>query len=58
MKRAIRSLCLVRGVMGLALQAPALADSERFWGAKTPVPKPYPRKISNGSILSTLRTPM
>jgi hypothetical protein len=44
MKRAIRSLCLMRGVMGLALQAPALADSVPFWGAKTSVPKPLPAK--------------
>src|SRR6202050_1930002 len=41
--RAIRPLCLVLSVMGGAVvQAPALADSVPFWGAKTSVPAGTP----------------
>jgi len=38
MRRAIHSLCLVLSGAGLALQAPALADSVPFWGASASVP--------------------
>jgi hypothetical protein len=37
-RRTIQSFCLLLSVMGLALQAPALADSVPFWGAKSSVP--------------------
>ena len=39
MGRMIHLLCLVTSITGgMALQAPALADSVPFWGAKASVP--------------------
>jgi hypothetical protein len=48
----IHSLCLVLSVMGLALQAPALADSVPFWGAKDSVPIDTPiNQLKKGEFL-------
>src|ERR1700678_4651293 len=51
--RAIRPLCLVLSVMGgAAVQAPALADSVPFWGAKTSVPIDTPiNQLKKGEFL-------
>jgi hypothetical protein len=51
--RAIRPLCLVLSVMGGAVvQAPALADSVPFWGAKTSVPIDTPiNQLKKGEFL-------
>src|ERR1700678_1995865 len=51
--RAIRPLCLVLSVMGgAAVQAPALADSVPFWGAKTSVPIDTPiNELKKGQFL-------
>jgi L,D-transpeptidase catalytic domain len=51
--RAIRPLCLVLSVMGgPAVQAPALADSVPFWGAKTSVPIDTPiNQLKKGEFL-------
>src|ERR1700733_572674 len=53
MGRAIRPLCLVLSVMGSAVvQAPALADSVPFWGAKTSVPIDTPiNQLKKGEFL-------
>src|ERR1700719_3826464 len=51
--RAIHSLCLVLSVMGgLGVQAPALADSVPFWGAKASVPIDTPiNQLKKGEFL-------
>jgi hypothetical protein len=52
MRRAIHSLCLVLSVMGVALPAPALADSVPFWGAKASVPIDTPmNQLKKGEFL-------
>src|SRR5271155_2676294 len=53
MRRAIHSLGLVLGVMACAApQAPALADSVPFWGAKTSVPIDTPiNQLKKGEFL-------
>jgi hypothetical protein len=52
MRRAIHSLCLVLSVMGVALPAPALADSVPFWGAKASVPIDTPiNELKKGEFL-------
>ena len=51
-RRAIHSFSLVLGVMGLALAAPALADSVPFWGAKASVPIDTPiNQLKKGEFL-------
>ena len=51
-RRTIQSFCLVLSVMGLALQAPALADSVPFWGAKSSVPIDTPiNQLKKGEFL-------
>ena len=51
-RRAIHSFCLVLSVMGLALAAPALADSVPFWGAKASVPIDTPiNQLKKGEFL-------
>jgi L,D-transpeptidase catalytic domain len=52
-RRVIMSLCLGLGVMaGAALQAPALADSVPFWGAKASVPIDTPiNQLKKGEFL-------
>ena len=45
-------LCLILGVAGVALQAPAQADSVPFWGAKASVPIDTPiDKLKKGEFL-------
>jgi hypothetical protein len=53
MGRAIHLFCLVMSVTGgMALQAPALADSVPFWGAKASVPIDTPiNKLKKGEFL-------
>src|SRR5277367_5336933 len=53
MGRAFQPLCLLLSVMGSALvQAPALADSVPFWGAKTSVPIDTPiDQLKKGDFL-------
>jgi len=53
MGRAIHLFCLVTSVTGgIALQAPALADSVPFWGAKASVPIDTPiNKLKKGEFL-------
>jgi hypothetical protein len=52
MRPTIQSLCLVLSVMALALQAPALADSVPFWGAKASVPIDTPiNQLKKGEFL-------
>ena len=52
MRRTIQSFCLVLSVVGLALQAPALADSVPFWGAKASVPIDTPiNQLKKGEFL-------
>ncbi len=52
MRPTIQSLCLVLSVMALALEAPALADSVPFWGAKTSVPIDTPiNQLKKGEFL-------
>src|ERR1700744_2611539 len=53
MGRAVRSLGLVLSVMGgVAVQAPARADSVPFWGAKTSVPIDTPiNELKKGQFL-------
>jgi hypothetical protein len=47
-----RSLCLLLGVVAVALQAPAQADSVPFWGAKASVPIDTPMdKLKKGEFL-------
>jgi L,D-transpeptidase catalytic domain len=47
-----RSLCLLLGVVAVALQAPAQADSVPFWGAKASVPIDTPiDKLKKGEFL-------
>ncbi len=51
-RRAIHSFSLVLSVMGLALAAPALADSVPFWGAKASVPIDTPiNQLKKGEFL-------
>lgn len=51
MGRAFHSFCLL-SVMGVALQAPALADSVPFWGAKASVPIDTPiNQLKKGEFL-------
>jgi hypothetical protein len=52
MRRTIHSFWSVLGVMSLALQAPALADSVPFWGAKASVPIDTPiNQLKKGEFL-------
>jgi hypothetical protein len=52
MRRTIHSFWLVLSVTGLALQAPALADSVPFWGAKASVPIDTPiNQLKKGEFL-------
>jgi hypothetical protein len=52
MRRAIHSICLILSVTGVALQAPALADSVPFWGAKVSVPIDTPiNQLKKGEFL-------
>jgi L,D-transpeptidase catalytic domain len=52
MRRTIHSSWLVLSVMGVALQAPALADSVPFWGAKASVPIDTPiTQLKKGEFL-------
>jgi hypothetical protein len=52
MRGAIHSLCLILSVTGVALQAPALADSVPFWGAKASVPIDTPiTQLKKGEFL-------
>jgi hypothetical protein len=52
MRRTICSYWLVVSVTGLALQAPALADSVPFWGAKVSVPIDTPiNQLKKGEFL-------
>jgi len=52
MRGAIRSFCLVLSVTGMALQAPARADSVPFWGAKASVPIDTPTsRLKKGEFL-------
>jgi L,D-transpeptidase catalytic domain len=51
-RRVIHSFCLVLSVIGGALQAPALADSVPFWGAKDSVPIDTPvNQLRKGEFL-------
>jgi L,D-transpeptidase-like protein len=51
-RRAIRGLCLLLIVTGVALQVPALADSVPFWGAKDSVAIDTPiNKLKKGEFL-------
>ena len=51
-RRAIHAFSLVLSVMGLALAAPALADSVPFWGAKASVPIDTPiNQLKKGEFL-------
>src|ERR1700722_9660947 len=52
-RRAIQSLCVVLSVIGsVLLQAPALADSVPFWGAKASVPIDTPiNRLKKGEFL-------
>ena len=51
-QRAIRGLCLLLIVTGVALQVPARADSVPFWGAKDSVPIDTPfNKLKKGEFL-------
>src|ERR1700691_2537031 len=50
--RGIRSLCLLSVVGGMALFAPAMADSVPFWGAKASVPIDTPiNQLKKGEFL-------
>ena len=53
MGRAVHLLCLALSVIaGVALQAPALADSVPFWGAKASVPIDTPiDQLKKGEFL-------
>jgi hypothetical protein len=52
MGRTAHLFCLVVSVMGVALQAPALADSVPFWGAKASVPIDTPmNQLKKGEFL-------
>ena len=53
LRRAIQSLCVVMSVIGgVLLQAPALADSVPFWGAKASVPIDTPiDQLKKGEFL-------
>jgi hypothetical protein len=52
MRQSVHSLCLMLGVIGVALQAPALADSVPFWGAKASVPIDTPiNRLKKGEFL-------
>jgi hypothetical protein len=52
MRRTIHFLWLVLSVMGIALSAPALADSVPFWGAKASVPIDTPiNELKKGEFL-------
>ena len=52
MRRTIHFLWLVLSVMGVALSAPALADSVPFWGAKASVPIDTPiNELKKGEFL-------
>jgi hypothetical protein len=52
MRRAIHSFCLVLSVTAVALQAPALADSVPFWGAKASLPIDTPiNQLKKGEFL-------
>lgn len=51
-RRTIPSFCLVLTVMGIALLAPALADSVPFWGAKSSVSIDTPiNQLKKGQFL-------
>jgi hypothetical protein len=51
-RRAVHSLCLMLGITGMALQAPALAESVPFWGAKASVPIDTPiDQLKKGEFL-------
>jgi hypothetical protein len=48
----VRAICLMLSVMAVAFQAPALADSVPFWGAKASVPIDTPiDKLNKGEFL-------
>jgi hypothetical protein len=50
-RRAIQSLCVVLSVIGgVLLQAPALADSVPFWGAKASVPIDTPINSTSSDL--------
>jgi len=52
MRRAIHLFCLLLSVTGVALLAPALADSVPFWGAKTSVSIDTPiNQLKKGEFL-------
>jgi L,D-transpeptidase catalytic domain len=52
MNAAIRRFCLMLGVAGVALNAPALGDSVPFWGAKSSVPIDTPiSQLKKGEFL-------
>lgn len=52
MRRAVHWFCLILGLTGVALQAPALADSVPFWGAKASVPIDTPiNRLKKGQFL-------
>src|SRR5229473_2691550 len=52
MRRAIHAFCLVLSVIGLTIQAPVLADSVPFWGAKDSVPIDTPiNQLKKGEFL-------
>jgi len=52
MRRTIHFLWLVLSVMGIALSAPALADSVPFWGAKASVPIDTPiNELKKGEFM-------
>jgi hypothetical protein len=52
MGRAAHLFCVVLTVMGVALQAPAMADSVPFWGAKASVPIDTPiNQLKKGEFL-------
>jgi hypothetical protein len=51
-RRTIQSFCVLLSVCGGALQAPALADSVPFWGAKSSVPIDTPiNQLKKGEFL-------
>ena len=51
-RRGIHSFCIVLSVTAVALQAPALADSVPFWGAKASVPIDTPiDQLKKGEFL-------
>jgi hypothetical protein len=51
-RRAIHAFWLVLSVTGMVLQAPALADSVPFWGAKASVPIDKPiNQLKKGDFL-------